>query len=56
MSFGPDDMEHIGMHFSNAGIGHGTQHISDAETAADMSHFATDIGVAEMQAETLRFS
>ena len=41
MGFGPDDMEHIGMHFSNADIGCGTQHISNAETAADMSHFAT---------------
>ena len=56
MGFGPDDMEHIGMHFSNAGIGGRTQHISAVEIAADMSHFATHIGVAEMQAETLRFS
>jgi hypothetical protein len=56
MGSGLDDMEHIGMHFSNAGIGRGTQHISAAEIAADMSHFVTHIGVAEMQAETLRFS
>ena len=52
----PDDMEHIGMHFSNASIRRGTEHISAAEIAADMSHFATHIDVAEMQAETLCFS
>jgi hypothetical protein len=32
------------------------KNISAAEIAADMSHFVTHIGVAEMQAETLRFS
>ena len=35
--FRADDMEHIGMHFGNAGMGHGTQHISAAEIAADVS-------------------
>ena len=56
MGFGPDDMEHIGMHFSNASIGHRTQYISAAKTAADISHFTTHISVAEMQAKTLHFS
>jgi hypothetical protein len=55
MGFGPDDMEDIGTHFSNAGVGHGTRDISTAETAADIHHFATHIGVAEMRAETLHF-
>ena len=56
MCFKAADTEHSGLHFRNTDMGRGTQHISAAETAADMSNFMTHVGVAEIQAKTSRFS
>ena len=44
MCFKAADTEHSGLRFRNADMGRGTQHISAAETAADISDFRGNIG------------
>ena len=50
MCFKAGATEHSDLHFRIADMGHGTQDISAAETAADTSNFVTRIGAVEIQA------